>query len=142
MNTMLASIDGRSKRTFAYPCGDMKIGDTFYLDGMKKDFIAARGVRGDMPTPDKVDLYNVSCYGINGQSGDQLISMVRQAMQKQGLLVFLFHGVGGEHSLNVSLEAHRQLLQFLAANKNEIWIATMIDVTEFIKAQGTRHKED
>jgi len=140
MNTILYAIDGKSKRTFAYPCGDMKIGDTFYLDGMRKEFVAARGVRGDMPSAEKVDLYNVNCYGINGETGDQLISLVNQAMEKRGLLVFLFHGVGGEHSLNVSLEAHRQLLQFLAKNKNEIWIAPMIDVAEYIINQ-TRSKK-
>jgi len=51
------------------------------------------------------------------------------------LLVFLFHGVGGEHSLNVSLEAHRQLILFLSQHRNEIWIAPMIDVAEYIIKQ-------
>jgi hypothetical protein len=52
-----------------------------------------------------VDLYNVACYGVNGQTGDQLISLVKQAMEKNGLLVFVSRS-GGEHSLNVSLQAH------------------------------------
>src|SRR4051812_21830811 len=132
MNTMLSAIDGKTKRTFAYPCGDMTIGDTAYLDGMRNEFVAARGVAPLMPTVHNVDLYNVPCYGINGQSGGELIALVKQAMDKRGLLVFLFHGVGGEHSLNVSLDAHSQLLHFLAKNKNDIWIAPMIDVAEYI----------
>ena len=41
-NILLETLDGKKKRTFAYPCGDTKIGDSFYLD--KKDFIAARTV--------------------------------------------------------------------------------------------------
>jgi peptidoglycan/xylan/chitin deacetylase (PgdA/CDA1 family) len=134
MSTLLMAIDGKSKRTFAFPCGDMKIGDSSYFDGLRTEFVAARGVAPAMPTIDQVDLYNISCYGVNGQTGDQLIALVKQAMQKNALLVFLFHGVGGEHSLNVSLDAHSQLLHFLANNKNEIWIAPMIDVAEFIKA--------
>ena len=133
MSSFLLAIDGKAKRTFAFPCGDTKIGDSAYFDGLKNEFVAARGVAPGMPTLDKVDLYNVSCYGVNVQSGDQLIALVKQAMQKNGLLVFLFHGVGGEHSLNVSLDAHSQLLHYLANNKNEIWIAPMIDVAEYIR---------
>ncbi len=30
-----------------------------------------------------------------------------------GMAVIMFHGVGGGHSLNVSREAHRQVLRFL-----------------------------
>ncbi len=135
MNTILKAIDGKTKRTFAYPCGDMKIGDSFYLEGMKKEFVAARGVAGAIPSLAQVDLYNINCYGINGQSGEELISLVKQALQKGGLLVFLFHGVGGEHSLNVSLDAHSKLLHYLSKNRNDIWVAPMIDVSEYIRTQ-------
>ena len=141
MNAMLTAIDGKSKRTFAFPCGDMKVNDTPYIDGMKNEFVAARGVNPGMPSIDKVDLYNIGCYTINGQTGEQLIELVKQAMQKNALLVFLFHGVGGEHSLNVSLEAHSQLLHFLAQNRKDIWIAPMIDVAEYIRTlPGARPK--
>ena len=133
MNNILKAIDGKTERTFAYPCGDMKIHDTAYLDGMKNDFIAARGVTPAMQTIDKVDLYNIDCYGINGETGEQLINLVKQAMSSHTLLVFLFHGVGGEHSLNVSLEAHSALLHFLQQNEKNIWIAPMIDVAKFIQ---------
>lgn len=133
MNTLLKAIDGRSKRTFAYPCGDMKIHDSLYLDPIKKDFIAARGVRAEMLPMDKIDLNNVGCYTMNGQSGDEMIALVKKAMETHTLLVFLFHGVGGGHSLNVSREAHSQLLHFLQQNLKNIWIAPMVDVAEFIR---------
>jgi peptidoglycan/xylan/chitin deacetylase (PgdA/CDA1 family) len=132
MNNILKAIDGKTERTFAYPCGDMKIHDTAYFDEMKNDFIAARGVTRAMQTIDKVDLMNVDCYGINGETGEQLINLVKQAMNTHTLLIFLFHGVGGEHSLNVSLEAHSALLHFLQQNENNIWIAPLIDVAKYI----------
>jgi peptidoglycan/xylan/chitin deacetylase (PgdA/CDA1 family) len=135
MNNTLKAIDGKDERTFAYPCGDMKIHDTAYIDGLKNDFIAARGVASIMLPIDKVDLYNIGCYTISGQTGDQLIALVKQAMNTHTLLVFLFHGVGGEHSLNVSLDAHSQLLQFLQQNQNNIWVAPMIDVAKYIRQQ-------
>jgi peptidoglycan/xylan/chitin deacetylase (PgdA/CDA1 family) len=140
MNSLLYAIDGKTKRTFAYPCGDTKIHDTAYIDGLRNDFIAARGVKPEMLPIDKIDLYDVPCYGINGQTGDELIALVKQAMASHTLLVFLFHGVGGEHALNVSLPAHSQLLHFLKQNEKDIWIAPMINVAEYIKNYQTGKK--
>jgi len=133
-NVFLESLDGKKKRTFAFTCGDMKIGDTSFIDQMKNDFIGARTVHPEMPTIDKVDLYLLPCYTINGQSADEMIALVKQAMSKHALLVFLFHGVGGENSLNVSLEAHSKLLHFLKQNEKDLWIAPMLEVAEYIKS--------
>jgi sialate O-acetylesterase len=139
-NTLLKAIDGKTKRTFAYPCGDTKIGDSSYLAPIKNEFIAARGVTGEMMKVAGVDLYNIGCYTINGQTGPELIELVKKAMATNTLLVFLFHGVGGEHTLNVSLPAHRQLLQFLKQNEKEIWIAPMIEIAEYSKENKAQPK--
>jgi len=139
-NTLLKAIDGKTKRTFAYPCGDTKIGDSSYLDPIKKDFVAARGVRSEMLKINSVDLYNIGCYTINGQTGQQLIELVKKAITEKALLVFLFHGVGGEHSLNVSLPAHRQLLQFLKENEKDIWVAPMIEIAEYIEKNNGNNR--
>jgi hypothetical protein len=69
---------------------------------------------------------------INGQTGQQMIDLVKKATNEGALLVFLFHGVGGEHALNVSLEAHRELLRYLKQNQNDLWTAPMIDVANYI----------
>lgn len=90
-------------------------------------------MQSEMPKLSEVNPDYIGCYVINGQSGDELIALVKQAMAKQLLLVFLFHGVGGEHALNVSLEAHHHLLHFLKQNKEKIWIAPMTEVAEYIK---------
>jgi peptidoglycan/xylan/chitin deacetylase (PgdA/CDA1 family) len=133
-NVFLEAIDGKTKRTFAYPCGDMTAGGVSYVEEIKKDFIAARGVRNDFVSFHTTDFYNIDAVGINGQTGVQLIALVKEAMKNKKLLVFLFHGVGGEHGLNVDLKAHRELLQFLKANEKEVWIAPFIEVAEFMKA--------
>ena len=132
-NTTLKAIDGKTKRTFAYPCGDTKIRDTPYLTSMSNEFVAARGTQQQMPKINEVDLYNIGCYAINGQSGEELIALVKKAMATNTLLVFLFHGVGGGHSLNVSLAAHSKLLHFLKQNEKDVWIAPVIDIAEYIK---------
>jgi len=133
MNTLLKSFDGKEYRTFAYPCGDTKIGDSSYIDPVKNEFTGARGTQQEMPLIKEVDLYNIGCYAMNGQSGNEMISLVKQAMAEKRLLVFLFHGVGGDHSLNVTKEAHSALLHFLKTQEQNIWIATMTDVASYIK---------
>jgi peptidoglycan-N-acetylglucosamine deacetylase len=133
MDSLLQDIDGKTKRTFAYPCGDTKIHDTAYIDGLKSDFAGARGVQPVMQPAGKIDLYNIGCYAINGQTGDQMIGLVKKAMKNRALLVFLFHGVGGGHDLNVSLAAHSQLLHFLKQQEKNIWVAPMADVAMYIR---------
>jgi peptidoglycan-N-acetylglucosamine deacetylase len=132
-NILYEALDGKSLRTFAYPCGDMKAGSTSYVDKIKEIFIAARGVEAKMQKADEIDLYNIGCYLVNGQSGDELISLVKQSMEKGALLVFLFHGVGGEHSLNVSLDSHRKLIRFLKQNEQDIWVAPLVEIAKEIK---------
>jgi len=133
-NTLLKAIDGKSTRTFAYPCGDLKIGDKFFYDDLKNDFAGARGVTGGLQTAGEVKLDNIDCYSISDKPADYMIDLVKKAMQSHTLLVFLFHGVGGGHNINESLSAHSQLLHFLKANEKDIWIAPMVDVAENIKA--------
>lgn len=139
-NVFLEAMDGKKKRTFAFTCGDMKIGDSSFINGMKNDFVAARAVRNQMHKIKEIDLYNVDCYMVNGETGSQLIEWAKKAMGSNSLLVILFHGVGGGNALNVSLPAHREFLQFLKKNQQDIWIAPMIDVAEHIRKYQSLNK--
>jgi len=132
-NTFLRALDGKTIRTFAFTCGDMKIGDTSFIEGMRSDFIAARAVREQMHTIDKVDLFNVDCYAVNGQTAEQMIEWVKQAVATKSLLVILFHGVGGGNSLNVLVPEHRRFLQWLKKNEKDCWISPMVTVAAYIK---------
>ncbi len=132
-NVMLKAIDGKTVRTFAYTCGDQEINGENVWDKIKDEFVAARGVNGEMPTIDQVKLNNIGSYMMANNSGEDMISLVKQAMKTNSLIVFLFHGVGGGHNINVSLEAHSKLLHFLKQNEKDIWVAPFIDVAEYVK---------
>ena len=134
-NTLLSSIDGKTERTFAFPCGDKNIGDTPYYQYVKNDFVAARGVKGGLQKASEVDLADINSYVINGQDADYMIGLVKKAMETHTLVVFLFHGVGGGHNINVSRSEHSKLLHYLKEHEKEIWTATMVDVSKFIKQQ-------
>ncbi|MCJ8164868.1 polysaccharide deacetylase family protein [Pontibacter sp. E15-1] len=137
-NAVLQALDGKKERTFAYPCGDTTVDGKPYMEELKGDLVAARGVHGELVPQGPTDLYNVGSFMINGQTGEELIKLVKQAEKNKSMIVFLFHGVGGEHSLNVSLEAHRQLLQYLKANEKTLWNPTFIEAANFIRASGNK----
>jgi peptidoglycan-N-acetylglucosamine deacetylase len=133
-NIFLQSLDGKTRRTFAYTCGDMKIGDSSFINAMKNDFVAARATRNEMHRLNEIDLYNIDCFVVNGETGTQLIEWTKKAMETNSLLVVLFHGVGGGNALNVSLSAHREFLQFLKQNEKNIMIVPMITVADHIRS--------
>jgi len=137
-NVLLKAIDGKDKRTFAYPCGDLTIGSDSIWPHIKPYFIGARGVSAEMQPIDKVDLGNIDCYAIVEKDAAYMIDLVKQAMKTHTLLVFLFHGVGGGHNLNVGLSEHSKLLHFIKQNEKDIWVAPMVDVAEYIQASKSK----
>jgi len=132
-NLFLQALDGKKKRTFAFTCGDMKIDDSLFINGMKNDFVAARAVRNEMHKINEIDLYNVDCYMVNNHSFEQMKEWVDKAMQTNSLLVILFHGVGGGNGLDVSLPAHRDILKYIKQHEKDIYVAPMLEIAEHIK---------
>lgn len=138
-NLFLQALDGKTKRTFAFTCGDMKIGDSGFINAMKNDFVAARAVRNQMHKIREIDLYNVDCYMVNNHSFEQMKEWVDQAVLTNSLLVILFHGVGGGNALDVSIRAHREFLRYLKKEEKDIWIAPMLEVAEYIRKQNSNN---
>ena len=132
-NVLLQAIDGKTNRTFAFPCGDLQIGGKYFYDGLKHDFVGARGVNPGFESVGATDLDNIKCFMINGQSAEYMIGLVEKALQSHTLLVFLFHGVGGGHNINVGLNEHSRLLHYLKKNEKAIWVAPMVEVAEYIR---------
>lgn len=133
-NVVLQSVDGKKDRTFAYPCADTRAGGSSYIEAITDDFVAARGVADEIIYPGKIDFYKTACYSMVGTSGEAMIELVKKGMQQNGLVVFLFHGVGGEHGLNVDLKEHQKLVHFLKQNQKDIWVTTFVDAMKFAKS--------
>lgn len=136
--TILQAIDGKTERTFAYPCGDTKAGGEDFYSLVQDSFVGARGVDRGLESLEEIDLKEINCYGMSDKSGSDMIDLVNEAMESNKLIVFLFHGVGGEHGLNVSLEAHRELVQYISRNRDKIWIAPLVEVSKYAKENQNR----
>jgi peptidoglycan-N-acetylglucosamine deacetylase len=131
-NTFLRAIDGKSTRAFAFTCGDRVIGDSSFVDSIRNDFVAARGVLPGMNLKESADLFDIRAFTVDGQSGDDLIKLVREAVKEHAFLVFLFHGVGGEHAMNIALPEHNKLIRYLKENEKDIRVAPMVDISAYI----------
>jgi sialate O-acetylesterase len=133
-NTLLEAVDGKKERTFAYTCGDFTVnGNDFFIDKLKGDLVGARAVRHEMHKIEDIDIYSIDSYAIIGETGEQMIELVKKAIETNSLLVFLFHGVGGEHSMDVSLSAHQELIEYLKSHETEVWTTTMLEAVENIR---------
>lgn len=132
MNTMLTAIDGRSTHAFAVPCGDTMTGEKDYLEPLRTSGL----VRYER------DLQWARHYGLAPQdfasawfpetaTGAEMIEAVKQAAQSGRLLVFGFHGVGGDH-LKVPADAHRELVAWLKAHQSEVWVTTFSTAMDYV----------
>lgn len=133
-NEILTTVDGKAERTFAYPCGDTNAGGISFIEEIQPMFAAARGVANSFSAIDNTNLANVNAFYAYNHSGKQLIELAQQAIKNKTMVVYLFHGVGGEHDSNVSEQAHTELLNYLQQHQQDIWVATMLDAAKCVKA--------
>jgi peptidoglycan-N-acetylglucosamine deacetylase len=137
-NTILNTIDGKQSRTFAYPCGDLKIRDTFFFDSLKNEFAGARGVMPGYLQSRDVNLSDINAFSHSGTTSAEMIAQVEEAEKRGSFVVFLFHGVGGEHPLNIDAGEHSKLLQYLKKKEKDIWIAPMVTVASQILIRNSQ----
>jgi sialate O-acetylesterase len=128
-NVFLESLDGKKERTFAYTCGDTETGEGSFINAIRQQFISMRGVQGSLNKLETLDLTNLNCYVVDNSNADQLVSWAEKAKAENALLVVLFHGVGGGHSINIDLQKHNDFLKYLKNNQKDYWVTTMLDAS-------------
>ncbi len=131
-NVFLESLDGQKDRTFAYTCGDTTCAEGSFVDAIKDKFVSLRGVHGDVNQFGTTDLTNLNCYVVDESNADQLVSWAEKAKAENALLVVLFHGVGGGHPINATLQQHNDFLKYLKKNEGDYWVATLKSASSHI----------
>ena len=114
-NSFLLAMDGKKKRTFAYPCAHYHAGGKSYKDSIASYATAARGSSEEqleLPGPFEIDIYNVPSWAPNEHGAEDLIAYIEQIIKNKTLSTLTFHGVGAEH-MRVTEEAHEEMLQYL-----------------------------
>ena len=142
-NSFLQALDGKKTRTFAYPCTHMYAGGLSFKDSVAHYATAARGGSYEPPeplNPMDIDIYNVPAWGPNKNGSKDLIAYIETILEKGTLGAFIFHGVG-EQPMIVSKEDHETMLKFLDAHRNEIWVTTFQEATDYLISHRQRNKQ-
>jgi peptidoglycan/xylan/chitin deacetylase (PgdA/CDA1 family) len=138
---LLGALGAPAPYTFAYPCGETRIGKApvSYEALVDERFFAARGVESRIADPARDPLGLVPA--IDGaKTPEELIALVERARSEGGWLVLLFHGVGGDH-LPVELTAHSALLDYLV-HDDAIWTDTFGAVAAHVRDQRSARRRD
>jgi peptidoglycan/xylan/chitin deacetylase (PgdA/CDA1 family) len=141
MNQLLASLDGKRLRTYAYPCGRSLAGGEDYTESLiNAGFIKYARAGSDRKSTiitdfKKLDFFKVPSWGLAAKTtAQELIGLVKDNEQANGMAVFMFHGIGGDY-IDVSASAHEELLKYLASHQ-DIWVATFQEVLDYVKKQN------
>ena len=140
-NVLLTAIDGKPRHGLATPCGESVAGGEDYIEALRAADLVDY-VRAASASPDDVragipgdDVMHIPARGFaEDVTGRELIAYAEQALGNGGMAVFLFHGVGGDY-LQTSDPAHRELIAWLAAHRNELWVTTLGEVAGHVQAR-------
>jgi peptidoglycan/xylan/chitin deacetylase (PgdA/CDA1 family) len=127
MNAVLTAIDGKPVHAMATPCGAHLAGGVDYLPALRQSGLVRydRGVGGTVGDP--LDVPSVWFAG--KATGADMIAAVEKTEATGGLIVFGFHGVGGDY-LTTSAEAHAALVAYLKAHQDTLWVAPFSTVMD------------
>ena len=137
MDRFLYAVDGKTKRTFAYPCAETTLGGKDYVDSLRKYTLVKYARGGGDSTAfitdfKRLDPFRVPSYGLEGgQSGAQLIAFVKNVQRSGGLGILMIHGVGGDY-ITITAEAHQQLIRYLQTQQKNIWITTFQQAMDYV----------
>lgn len=132
-NDFLYLMDQKTERTFAFTCGDMSTVEGSYVDSIASSFIAMRGVQGKLNHLKDFDRNNVNAINVDNNSAGKMIEWVEKAISENAMVVFLFHGVGGDHGLNIDIDKHHAFIDYLVSLKSDLWITTMEEAAKNTK---------
>jgi len=139
MNSFLFAVDGKSTRTYAYPCTETTVGNGIdYVDTLRSYGLVkyARG-GGDMSdgviTDFKhLDYLNIPSFGLEDNTpAAQLIAFVKKVQQTGGMGIIMLHGIGGDY-ITTSIAAHQELINYLKNNRKDIWVDTFQKVMDHV----------
>jgi sialate O-acetylesterase len=137
-NVFLESLDGKKERTFAYTCGDTETSEGSFVDKIKSQFVSMRGVRSNINKLETLDLTNLDCFAVDNSNADQLVTWAEKAKEEHGLMIVLFHGVGGGHSINTDRKKHNDFLNYLKNHPDDFWVTTLLEASKHCIQQSKK----
>ncbi len=140
-----AVFPSQQHTSFAYPCYESTVGRgagrVSYIPLVAKHFSAGRAkgeLRADLANdPLYCDAYHLSSWPVERQAVALMIGLVEGALALGRWGIFTFHGIQEGH-LPVGDGDFNELLDHLARRKEEVWVAPVAEVGEYIHTQKGR----
>jgi peptidoglycan/xylan/chitin deacetylase (PgdA/CDA1 family) len=145
MNYLLFAVDGKTSRTYAYPCTETTVNGKEYVDTLRKaGLIKYARIGGDVEAVitdfKSLDPLLIPSYGVEDKTtGARLIDFVKKVQQSGGMGIFMFHGIGGDY-ITTPAASHRELLEYLKNNQKDIWVATFQQAMDYVTEQLKQNK--
>lgn len=127
-------------RTFAYPCGELGIGDreknTYdedaYTNAVQSHHFAARLANESLNDPVVVaqNPLRIGAIGVGGKDIKPCLDYFRQTIAINGWAVLFLHDVGTSSKHGISRKLHREILNHLQGKK--YWVAPVKEVAKYI----------
>jgi peptidoglycan-N-acetylglucosamine deacetylase len=136
MNRFLYALDGKTVRTFAYPCAQTLAGGKDYVDSLRRNgLVRYARIGGDVTSviTDFVHLdpLRVPAYGLDDHTDAvKIIGFIKKVQESGGMGVIMFHGIGGDY-ITTATDVHQKVLDYLKENKKAIWVATFGEAMEW-----------
>ncbi|MFH1196954.1 MAG: polysaccharide deacetylase family protein [bacterium] len=136
-NAINTNIPNQSGQTFAYPycvIGNKEITKQYYF--------GARGCQGFVEQKTPTDIMNISSIICGSEGSVKTVDNFKyysdQAVTKNGLCVYLLHGVDNDGGWS-STESPviRGHLEYLKANENKFWVETFGNIIRYIKERNS-----
>ncbi|HTR29358.1 MAG TPA: polysaccharide deacetylase family protein [Puia sp.] len=139
MNRFLYALDGKTVRTFAYPCAETLAGGHDYVDSLRRTGTVKYARIGGDETAVITDFIHldslrVPALGLEDHTdAATIIGFIKKVQQAGGMGVIMFHGVGGDY-ITTATAVHQAVLDYLTANKKDIWVATFMEAMQWAEA--------
>ncbi|MDP6777746.1 MAG: polysaccharide deacetylase family protein [Candidatus Latescibacteria bacterium] len=125
----------KGNRSFAYPCYQSDVGVGInrqsYIPLVARRLRCGRGWGERANNPRAIDLAYVWAWAVQGNTGEEMVDFVEDAMGQGFWAIICMHGVGGDH-IAIETDALRRLVEHLDANRERIWTHTVIGVADHI----------
>lgn len=130
------AFPGQQLFSFGYPTST---GNAYGIDYLKriiekKHLVCRSGDQGGNNF-DQINLAYLNCITLDGQTGDQLIDIVRSAVRTYDYTILAFDGIGsGDPSIDAS--AHLTLCQWLKQSQDLVQTMTVSGAAQAIRQAG------
>jgi sialate O-acetylesterase len=124
-------------RSFAYTCCEDWVSPQriSYRPLADRLFIASRGGgTPDLADPRTIDFRFVPSWAMKETiAEDEILRFLDAAAETGQWAVLMFHGVGGQHSLNVTRETHQAICRHLEQRRDALWTDTFVNVATHLR---------